>query len=96
MPFICSVRATSALSKFNTVGGGKSDQYWSASEPVVVGNSNQYCFASWPVLVRAWTTTGRNALLYWYAQVAYNRGSLRCDGAGSSLALVGISQRRKV
>ena len=46
MPFISSVRVMSALSKFNVVGGGKSDHYWLASEPVVVSSSNQYCFAS--------------------------------------------------
>ena len=36
MPFISSVRVMSALSKFNVVGGGKSDHYWSEHEPLLV------------------------------------------------------------
>ena len=44
---------------------GKIDQYWSASEPVLVADSDQYYSELWPVLVKEATSTGSfSTLLY--------------------------------
>ena len=77
------------LSKHNAVGDGKSDQYWSASEPVLVRSSNHYWSDREPVLVEMPSYIG--------AHRASIRGvSLSCDGAGLPLALVKIFHSRKV
>ena len=51
-------------------------------------------------MLRVVTTTGPSTNHYWSKYplilVVYNRGRLSCDGAGSPLALVGISPRREV
>lgn len=41
----------------DSLGMGKIDQYWSASEPVLVANSDQYYYELWPVLVEEVTST---------------------------------------
>ena len=77
------------LSKHNAVGDGKSDQYWSASEPVLVRSSNHYWSDREPVLVEMPSCIG--------AHRAPIRGaSLSCDAAGLPLALVKIFHSRKV
>ena len=49
----------------DSLGMGKIDQYWSASEPVLVANSDQYYSELWPVQVEEVTSTGSFfALLY--------------------------------